>query len=76
VRSTVLIPVATVSKVGQLNTVRVLKEDKWMRRFVTLGEREGERVEVLSGLEGGETIGWDAAEASEDASEEGTDERL
>jgi RND family efflux transporter MFP subunit len=75
-RSTVLIPAAAVSKVGQLNTVRVLNEGRWMRRFVTLGVREGERVEVLSGLEGGETIGWDGVEASERAGEEGADERF
>ncbi len=58
-RSTVLIPASAVSQVGQLKTVRVLKEGRWVRRYVTLGEGAGERVEVLSGLEGGETIGWD-----------------
>ena len=75
-RSTVLVPASAVSRVGQLKTVRVLKEGRWVRRYVTLGEGAGERVEVLSGLEGGETIGWDPTRATEDATEEGTDERL
>ncbi len=75
-RSTVLIPVSAVSRVGQLATVRVLKEGRWIRRYVTLGEGAEERVEVLSGLDGGETIGWDPPAGSQDRSEEGTDERL
>jgi len=75
-RSTVLIPPSAVSQVGQLKTVRVLKDDRWVRRYVTLGETTGEAVEILSGLEGGETIGWDPAPVPETSSEEGTDERL
>jgi multidrug efflux pump subunit AcrA (membrane-fusion protein) len=75
-RSTVVIPLSAVSQVGQLKTVRVLKDGRWVRRYVTLGEAEGEAVEILSGLEGGETIGWDPIPAPEASSEEGTDERL
>jgi RND family efflux transporter MFP subunit len=75
-RSTVVIPLSAVSQVGQLKTVRVLKDGRWMRRYVTLGEAAGEAVEILSGLEGGETIGWDPIPAPEASSEEGTDERL
>ena len=75
-RSTVLIPASAVSRVGQLRTVRVLTEGRWVRRYVTLGEGVGERVEVLSGLEGGETIGWDPRPVTGHATEEGTDERL
>jgi len=75
-RPTVLIPLSAVSQVGQLKTVRVLKEGRWVRRYVTVGGRIGERVDVLSGLEGGETIGWDPAPASKEAKEESTDERL
>lgn len=63
-RAAVLVPRAAVSRVGQLETVRVLKEGRWVRRYVTLGEPVGESVEVLSGLEGGETIGWDPGPAA------------
>jgi len=62
-RETVLVPAAAVSRVGQLTTVRVLQNERWVRRYVTLGERVDGRVEILSGLEGGETVGWDAAGA-------------
>jgi len=75
-RPTVLIPLSAVSQVGQLQTVRVLKDGRWVRRYVTLGQPSGEHVEVLSGLEGGETIGWDLAPRSNEAKEENTDERL
>lgn len=75
-RPTVLIPLTAVAQVGQLKTVRVLKDGRWVRRYVTLGASAGERVEVLSGLEGGETIGWDPTPASMGADREGTDERL
>ena len=60
-RETVLVPAAAVSRVGQLATVRVLQDERWVRRYVTLGERVDDRVEILSGLEGGETVGWDPA---------------
>ncbi len=75
-RSTVLVPPAAVSQVGQLRTVRVLKDGRWVRRYVTLGESAGEQVEVLSGLDGGETIGWDPMPVPEAAGEEETDEGL
>lgn len=75
-RPTVLVPASAVSQVGQLKTVLLLKDGRWVRRYVTLGESTGERVEILSGLEGGETIGWDPVPVSEEANEEGPDERL
>ena len=57
-RSVVLVPAEAVEHVGQLHTLFVLQSSRWERRYVTLGvERNGER-EILSGLLGGETIGW------------------
>ncbi len=75
-RSTVLVSPSAVSQVGQLKTVRVLKDGRWVRRYVTLGEIAGEKVEVLSGLEGGETIGWDPVPVAATVSEEKTVDRL
>ena len=73
-RSTILIPREAVSRVGQLQTVLVLDQDRWVRRYVTLGEPAAERVEVLSGLEGGETIGWNRQSAARGITrEEGAD---
>lgn len=63
--ATVLIPQAAVSAVGQLRTVLVEVDGRWVRRYVTLGESIDDRVEVLSGLDGGETIGWDVGSSEE-----------
>jgi len=54
-----VIPAIAVSRVGQLETVMVLAESGWQRRFVRVGrELDGGFVEILSGLSDGETIGW------------------
>ncbi len=46
-----VIPFKAVSEVGQLPLVEVIDMDGYpQRRFVTLGERHGELIEVLSGL--------------------------
>jgi RND family efflux transporter MFP subunit len=58
-RPAILIPESAVVRVGQLATVRVKQDERWERRFVTLGNTRDGRVEVLSGLRSGETIGWD-----------------
>lgn len=58
-RPAVVLPRAAVQRIGQLATVRVRQDGKWMRRLVTLGAPLDGRVEILSGLEPGETVGWD-----------------
>lgn len=57
-RPTVRVPAEAVTRIGQLSTVLVNDEGRWKRRYVTLGSLLDGRVEVLSGLAGGETIGW------------------
>ncbi len=61
-REAVRVPEAAVSRVGQLAQVLVEREGRWTRRHVTLGRAGEGWIEVLSGLAGGETIGWGAPE--------------
>lgn len=49
-------PASAVCRVGQQELVQVVAEGRALRRVVTTGERQGDRVEVLSGLAGGETV--------------------
>lgn len=53
----ILIPSQAVRRIGQLEQVWV-QAPHWHLRFIQTGRRLGDRVEVLSGLEGHETIGW------------------
>jgi RND family efflux transporter MFP subunit len=54
-----VIPIAALSRVGQLETVMVQTDGGWQRRFVRVGsEVEGGYFEILAGLSDGETIGW------------------
>ncbi len=57
-RSAVLVPREAVIEVGQLATVLVRSKDRWVRRYVRRGPDIGERIEILSGLSGGEVVGW------------------
>jgi multidrug efflux pump subunit AcrA (membrane-fusion protein) len=45
-----------VSERGQLQTIYIAAEGTARARMVTLGERNGDHVEVLSGLSSGETL--------------------
>jgi RND family efflux transporter MFP subunit len=58
-REVVSVPTEAIRRTGQLESVVVQAADgRWTRRIVTTGRAvEGDRVEVLSGLAGGETVG-------------------
>ncbi|MBW2206410.1 MAG: efflux RND transporter periplasmic adaptor subunit [Deltaproteobacteria bacterium] len=55
-RMAVLIPAAAVRRVGQLETVMVKEGDAWRTIYVKIGQAHGDKVEVLSGLHGSETL--------------------
>jgi HlyD family secretion protein len=57
-REVVRVPAAVIARVGQMETVLVRDDGAWRRRLVTTGEAYADgTVEVLSGLDGGETVG-------------------
>jgi HlyD family secretion protein len=58
-RPAVVIPAAAVRRVGQLETVRVREDSGWRILYVKTGRRMGDLVEVLAGLSGNETVGWE-----------------
>lgn len=57
-REVVLVPAAAIRRVGQLESLLVRDGERWVRRHVTTGADDQEEREVLSGLRGGEVIGW------------------
>lgn len=58
----VTVPWRAVKRVGQLELIQVQSGDGWQLRHVKTGERLGDRIEILSGLDGTETIGWEVAD--------------
>ncbi|MBU8848145.1 MAG: efflux RND transporter periplasmic adaptor subunit [Desulfobacterales bacterium] len=55
---TLLILQKAVVRVGQLELVYVKKEDAWQSVYIKTGKKFGEKIEVLAGLTGNETIGY------------------
>jgi RND family efflux transporter MFP subunit len=55
---TLLIPQKAVIQVGQLELVHVKKDNTWQSVYIKTGKRFGEKIEVLAGLSGNETIGY------------------
>jgi multidrug efflux pump subunit AcrA (membrane-fusion protein) len=52
----ILVPQAAVNEVGQLANVTVKTAQGWQRRYIKTGKIYEDRVEVLSGLSGDETL--------------------
>ena len=61
-RDVVVVPHDAVRQVGQLELLFVKQNEKWSSVYVKTGVRIGQDVEILSGLNGGETIGWEIKE--------------
>ena len=61
-----LVPETSIVRRGQLESVYVVQDERARMRLVTLGRVRGGMVEVLSGLDGGETIVRQADDVSQD----------
>ena len=57
----VLVPERAIRSVGQLELVTVKEPDGWRSRFVKTGKTIDDKVVVLSGLSGDETIGLEGS---------------
>ncbi len=55
-RQALAVPAAAVIERGQLFSVLVMEEGRARNRLVTVGQRLGERLEVLSGLQAGDRV--------------------
>jgi RND family efflux transporter MFP subunit len=55
-REAIMIPSAAIYSVGQIEMVQVVREGRAIRRSVRTGLRQGDFVEVLSGLSGGDAV--------------------
>lgn len=56
-RETVLVPKSAVHRVGQLETVMIQSGKAWHPVYVRTGAAVNSKIEILSGLSGGETVG-------------------
>ncbi|MFT4588342.1 MAG: HlyD family secretion protein [Candidatus Binatia bacterium] len=64
-RPTILVPDEAIARVGQLTTVIAYSNERWSRRYVTVGALIDGHREILSGLSSGDTVGW-SGEARDD----------
>jgi multidrug efflux pump subunit AcrA (membrane-fusion protein) len=55
-REAILIPAGSVRRIGQLETVRVIENDRVLVRHIRTGASVEDQVEVLSGLSVGERL--------------------
>jgi RND family efflux transporter MFP subunit len=52
----ILIPANAVQHIGQLEVVKVLSEGRSLMRHIRTAKTFGDQIEVISGLQGGETV--------------------
>jgi len=52
----VVVPKTAVKGIGQLEVVTIKSDGKWQRVFVKTGRDMGDKIEILSGLNGDETL--------------------
>ena len=57
-QNTLLIPKKAVIRIGQLELVQVKNGKIWQSVYIKSGRAFGEKIEVLSGLNENETIGY------------------
>ncbi|MBI9109600.1 efflux RND transporter periplasmic adaptor subunit [Maridesulfovibrio ferrireducens] len=62
-KEVVVVPVHAVSRVGQLETVLIKNGEVWDPVYVRTGNVYEDKIEILSGLRGNETLGMTALEA-------------
>lgn len=61
-----LVPAQAVVRRGELTAVYVARDDHFALRAVRTGARQGDRIEVLTGLQGGERVAVDGVKAGLD----------
>jgi multidrug efflux pump subunit AcrA (membrane-fusion protein) len=52
----ILVPQTAIARIGQLAMVMVVHEGHIRRRNVQLGRQYGDQIQILAGLQSGETI--------------------
>ena len=55
-RPAILVPASAVVRIGQLEMVQLVTDQRVIRRLVKTGPLFGDRIEILSGLSSGDTI--------------------
>jgi RND family efflux transporter MFP subunit len=55
----ITLPIQAIQRVGQLEMVDVLDGELWSRRYVRTGDQVAGLIEITSGLNGGEIVGYD-----------------
>lgn len=69
--ATALVPASAVVRRGELTAVYVARDDHFALRAVRTGSHQGDRIEVLTGLKGGERIAVDGVKAGLDQARPG-----